>query len=83
MADNREHTQPSRNVLSRSKPVLVPRFHENVNPSLSPSIKLQTEVKQFYDDDQIREMLKNRKGRWLPVSSDRNCKHLLLFMTRK
>jgi len=70
MADNREHTQPSRNVLSRSKPVLVPRFHENFNPSLSPSIKLQTEVKQFYDDDQIREMLKNRKGRWLPEEEE-------------
>mmetsp|Transcript_27352 Transcript_27352/g.56724 ORF Transcript_27352/g.56724 Transcript_27352/m.56724 type:complete len:176 (-) Transcript_27352:208-735(-) len=70
MADNREHTQPSRNVLSRSKPVLVPRFHENFNPSLSPSIKLQTEVKKFYDDDQIREMLKNRKGRWLPEEEE-------------
>ncbi len=80
MEGNHEHSQwAPRNVQSRSESSQEQRCHENVNPSLSLWIKLQTEVKKFHDDDQICGLLKNRKGRWLPVSNDRKSKNVLFI----
>lgn len=71
MEGNHEHSQwAPRNVQSRSESSQEQRCHENVNPSLSLWIKLQTEVKKFHDDDQICGLLKNRKGRWLPEEEE-------------